>query len=85
MQRSSMSLPVLQVGIPGGPELLVILFILLLFLGLPLLVLGVVAVLVLRSRGSNSDDASQPSEEHFQDRGDELESQVGSQRDQPEE
>ena len=43
----------LQMGVPGGPELLVILLIMLLLFGLPILLLGVGGFLYLRS---NADD-----------------------------
>ena len=43
----------LQMGVPGGPELLVILLITLLLFGLPILLLGVGGFLYLRS---NADD-----------------------------
>jgi len=43
----------LQMGIPGGPELLVILLILLLLFGIPLALLGVGGFLYLRSNASD--------------------------------
>ncbi|MFB6108222.1 MAG: hypothetical protein ABEJ82_05185 [Haloplanus sp.] len=46
-----MSLPALQVGVPGGPELLVVLLVLLLSFGVPL----VVSIFVYRdAKGRNS-------------------------------
>ena len=47
---------VLQFGIPGGPELLVILLIAIFLFGLPILLIAVVGYLYLRSDGDDYDE-----------------------------
>ena len=47
---------VLQFGIPGGPELLVILLIAIFLFGLPILLIAVVGFLYLRSDGDDYDE-----------------------------
>ena len=47
---------VLQFGVPGGPELLIVLLIAVLVFGLPVLLIGVVGFLYLRSDGDDYEE-----------------------------
>ena len=70
----------LQMGVPGGPELLVILLILLLLFGLPILLLGVGGFLYLRS---NADDETKERIAEFESKIDELKSDLDTEDEEP--
>jgi sec-independent protein translocase protein TatA len=63
----------LQMGVPGGPELLVVLLITLLLFGLPILLLGVGGFLYLRS---NADDETKERIAELESEIDELKSDL---------
>jgi sec-independent protein translocase protein TatA len=70
----------LQMGVPGGPELLVILLILLLLFGLPILLLGVGGFLYLRS---NADDETKERIAELESEIDELKSDLDTEDEEP--
>ena len=70
----------LQMGVPGGPELLVILLILLLLFGLPILLLGVGGFLHLRS---NADDETKERIAELESEIDELKSDLDTEGEEP--
>ena len=70
----------LQMGVPGGPELLVILLILLLLFGLPILLLGVGGFLYLRS---NADDETKERIAELESEIDELKSDLDTEGEEP--
>ena len=70
----------LQMGVPGGPELLVILLILLLLFGLPILLLGVGGFLYLRS---NADDDTKERIAELESEIDELKSDLDTEDEEP--
>ena len=70
----------LQIGVPGGPELLVILLILLLLFGLPILLLGVGGFLYLRS---NADDETKERIAELEAEMDELKRDLDTEGDDP--
>ena len=70
----------LQMGVPGGPELLVILLILLLLFGLPILLLGVGGFLYLRS---NADDGTKERIAELESEIDELKSDLDTEDEEP--
>ena len=70
----------LQMGVPGGPELLVILLIMLLLFGLPILLLGVGGFLYLRS---NADDETKERIAELEAEMDELKRDLDTEGDDP--
>ena len=70
----------LQMGVPGGPELLVILLILLLLFGLPILLLGVGGFLYLRS---NAYDETKERIAELESEIDELKSDLDTEDEEP--
>ena len=70
----------LQMGVPGGPELLVILLILLLLFGLPILLLGVGGFLYLRS---NADDETKERIAELESEIDDLKSDLDTEGEEP--
>ena len=70
----------LQMGVPGGPELLVVLLITLLLFGLPILLLGVGGFLYLRS---NADDETKERIAELEAEMDELRRDLDTEGDDP--
>ena len=70
----------LQMGVPGGPELLVVLLITLLLFGLPILLLGVGGFLYLRS---NADDEAKERIAELEAEMDELKRNLDTEGDDP--
>ena len=70
----------LQMGVPGGPELLVVLLITLLLFGLPILLLGVGGFLYLRS---NADDETKERIAELEAEMDELKRDLDTEGDDP--
>ena len=70
----------LQMGVPGGPELLVILLVMLLLFGLPILLLGVGGFLYLRS---NADDETKERIAELEAEMDELKRDLDAEGDDP--
>ncbi|PSQ08495.1 preprotein translocase subunit TatA [Halobacteriales archaeon QS_5_68_33] len=70
----------LQMGVPGGPELLVILLVMLLLFGLPILLLGVGGFLYLRS---NADDETKERIAELEAEMDELKRDLDTEGDDP--
>jgi len=68
----------LQMGIPGGPELLVILLIMVVLFGVPLVLLGVGGFVYLRS---NADDDTQERIAELEGEIDQLKSELDAERD----
>jgi sec-independent protein translocase protein TatA len=68
----------LQMGIPGGPELLVILLIMVLLFGIPLVLLGVGGFVYLRS---NADDDTKERIAELEGEIDQLKAELDAERD----